>query len=163
MRSGMTGRRLPAATLVLLALTAIAVFICVWIEVLNAASGSYLPRDFADGHTWREVRMTDDAVWREVHSYNEPAMLTRPLTATEDAQMKREVRQGRAKNDMYLVVTTAGLLQYPLVLLLALTLPLAYVRQRYRGWRVAVGVAFGCAIGCGILMFYRGYFTSLGF
>jgi hypothetical protein len=147
----------------LLALTAVAVFICAWIEILNIQSDSYLPRDFADGHTWREYRMTSETVWRKDHSYDDPAILTRPLTVTEAAQMKQDVGLAISRNHMYRIVGTVGLLQYPLVLFLLASIAPTFLKSRGRITRITLGTSFICVLACGTLMLYRGYFSSLGF
>jgi hypothetical protein len=161
-----TTNRNPSLTfwhMSLLALTVVAVFICTWIEILNIQSGNYLPRDFSDGHTWRQYRMTSETVWRNDHSHNDPAILTRPLTIPEAAQMQQEVGRATARNHMFRIVTTVGLLQYPLVLFLLICILPAFLNSRSRSARIALGVAFIFVFACGTLMLYRGYFSSLGF
>ena len=135
----------------LLALTVVAVFICAWIEILNIQSGNYLPRDFSDGHTWREYRMTSETVWRKDHSYKDPAILTRPLTVTEAAQMQQEVGRATSRNHMYKIVASAGLLQYPLVLFLLICIAPAFFKARARIARAALGVSFVFVLACLIL------------
>jgi hypothetical protein len=98
----------------------------VWIEVLNARAGFYLPRDFErDPGKWRTGGTPHDA-----------------------------------RDDLYSVVTTLGLLQYPLLVVLAVTLVTLLPGRSAR--KRVVGAALLVVLGCGVMMVYRGYFTSLG-
>jgi hypothetical protein len=64
-----------------------------------------------------------------------------------------------ARDDLHEVVESWGLLQYPLVALLTVTLVTMLPGKGPR--RRIVALALVIVLICGALMFYRGYFTSL--
>jgi hypothetical protein len=65
-----------------------------------------------------------------------------------------------ARGELRELVKSYGLLQYPIVLALIIGLPIV-LRNDNRRKKLHV-VALGLTVACGFLMFYRGYFTSLG-
>jgi hypothetical protein len=130
--TGHTDRSVLPWTITLLALTALAVFTCARIEILNAELGGYLPRDFH----------YDLGAWREYPFPSDPRQMN--------------------WNALLNTVETPGLMQYPLVFALLFGLPMVFQFHRNRRARIAVAVAFGLVVVCGALMIYRGYFSSLG-
>ncbi len=138
------------------------------IEVLNFRAGGYLPRhdefyndDPAQGFvTWRYSPLTSDKVWLRIRGPRTPdgAPLNRPLTPDEHSHMEREVKSGRANNAL-LDAVTVGTLQYLLVPGLFLLALGRWRAEPCKAWTVSQLVI---AIVAAFLMFYRGYFTSLG-
>jgi hypothetical protein len=166
-QTGWTERRLRPSTIACLLLTLLAASTCVRIEVLNANVGFYLPRssEVEDASvTWRAATPTIERRWREIRSrrLDDASILTRPLTVVEQAEMRETLRQNNRWNALLEAVSTWGLLQYPLV---AVLLPwcLWLARKHDRGWwRRALYAATAVVLACGVMMVYRGYFTSLG-
>lgn len=117
-----------------LALTAIALFVCIRIEVFNLRAGGYLPRSPDNDHgvsTWR-VASPSEAKAEEWNRFRD-------------------------------FVSTWGLAQY-VVAPMGVILSLVVLRSARRD-RVVVGVSLTTALAsaaCMGMMFYRGYFSSLG-
>jgi hypothetical protein len=150
------------AAIVLIAMTGLAVFTCLRIEILNAKIGFYLPRDFStDSGTWRQTMITNETRWRSSHANLDPTIATRPLTVAERSRMNADMSRNHAWNALLDTVGTLGCLQYPLLFVLIISLPFN-IREQTGGWRVALLVSLALALVCGGLMFYRGYYTSLG-
>ena len=114
-------------TLLLLSLTALSIFICITIEILNAHAGFFLPRDIppdAPNPKWHS-----DGAFPLLHD----------------------------------TISTLGLLQYPLTLLLLIALPITFLQHKKPNpFRLPLALAFLSTLLCTSLMLYRGYFTSLG-
>ncbi len=150
--------------------SAVVALTAVRVEVLNTRAGGVLrSKEFSSGTgrpvTWRAALWTNEDSWRQTRGPRDEhgAPLTRPLTDTEKAQMERDIEQALANNGLRNVVSTWGLLQYPLVLiLLALALSLLCGRGIRRARRVQAGAALGVAVVAAFLMTYRAYFSSLG-
>ena len=163
--TGQTDRAALPWTITLLALTAMAVFTCVRIEVLNVMAGGLLPQDMVtDPGPWRVSYLSNETQWRgmQARMHDDPTWIVRPLTGAEIAEMKREVHQAVNAAALEWTTHTLGLLQYPLVFALLIGLPFALRRHRSRKWRGIIGASFGLLVICGVLMIYRGYFASLG-
>lgn len=144
------------------AFAALAFSTCVLIEVLNVRAGGYLPATERGG--WRASPFTSEQRWRQRQSFvrNDPALLTRPLTTVEGADMQLAVREATANNALRDAVGSAGLAQYviaPVGLVLAV-LSAADRRLPQARRTAAVACAVASAAACG-LMLYRGYFSSL--
>ena len=161
--------KLKTATLVIAAIVA---FISVQIEVLNVRAGGPLPnREYYGGDPrrgvvkWRLSPWTNERSWRTAFGprdeQGKPS--DRPLTADEQARMDRDITHALAHNRLRSFVSSAGLLQYVLVPLLAvLSITMMLRKPRSVGQVVTGAVPLFVAIGAGILMFSRAYFTSLG-
>ena len=143
------------------ALTFVAVQTCVRIEVLNYRAGGILPR--TEPGKWRVAAgTTKSAGWRmEGDPWSDPTLLTRPLPLAETDRMKREAARRRIEADLRETVSTWGLFQY-LVVPAALVLACSLLATRRRGYRWFGVACLVLALGCGALMFGRGYFSSLG-
>ena len=86
-----------------------------------------------------------------------------PLTAEENADMMERRRHAKNRNRLRAIVGTWGLLQYviaPLALILAVTGIAAAKRWTSKAAAIACGAV---ALACIVLMFSRGYLTSLGY
>jgi len=85
-----------------------------------------------------------------------------PMTAQEEARMRRDLAEAKAMNRLHLWVESMGLLQYllaPLCWLVSLYVAVLGYPRRSR----LVGLASLCTASIGIaLMLYRGYIESLG-
>jgi hypothetical protein len=151
----------------LLALTM--AFIAVRIEWLNARAGGVLPnREYFDSNPndgvveWRYSPFTTEDFWRRnqarTNAESRLRLLNGPLTDTEQRQMYSDVKEARARNDLLDFLESAGLLQY---LLVPLVLGISFIVMRVKRRRLAIPPLI-CAVAAGVLMLYRGYFTSLG-
>jgi hypothetical protein len=138
------------------------------IEVLNVDAGSYLPRrgEARPGGgflKWRAPFVRSERAWRTVHLSNDRAdWQTRPLSAAEAREMRREVAENVARSSLREWVSGVGLLQYvlaPAAMFWCGSLLLRPVRRRVR---IAAAAAVVLAFAAGVLAVYRGYFTSLG-
>ena len=168
------------------ALTFVVAVTCVRIEYLNVRAESYLPRtDFGGGNRkWRfaaEVAVRIDierlvrlermdqlrALGRSTPSLEEEQeMLERPFSDEELAlitsRVETALERQRAKARLHNWVCTIGLLQYVLApTALAWSLYFVATRRalRYRLGGVLTAVVSGVSI---VMMFYRGYYASLG-
>lgn len=151
--------------------TALAIVIttAIRIEVLNAMIGGALPATerHNDGHIakWRVSPWTTEAGWRAMLGPRDERGKTvqRPLNEVEKAQMQRDIRDAQRRNKLRDIVSSWGLAQYFMVpfALLASAGLLGY--PGIARWARMVGAGgLILAIGAGGLMFYRGYFSSLG-
>jgi hypothetical protein len=114
---------------------------------------------------WRHSLLTSEARWRLHCGPREPdgQPASRPLTADEQAQMIRDIRQARAANSLLDVVSTWGLLQYllaPASLCLGLSLLLG--ARANRPARLLGGAGICISLAAGALMLHRQYFSILG-
>jgi hypothetical protein len=82
----------------------------------------------------------------------------RPLTIAEQSQLDSENRRERANNSLHVFMRTAGLLQY---LLAPAPVVASLVMIGAKGFRYGI-VPLGVGIAAGVMMFWRAYFTSLG-
>jgi hypothetical protein len=154
----------PKAFLIICCVVApVMVAICARVEVLNARAGGYLPR--VDEGKWRSFSARAyEFGWRErrAEESDDEAWRTRPLTAAERAQLQSEIDPFMPREQLRSFVTGVALAQYPLVpVVFAAALGLL---RRQRSVRHGV-VAIACitfATVCGTMMFYRGYFSSMG-
>jgi hypothetical protein len=146
-----------------LAFTLLALLICLIIELLNAQAGFPLPRDFnTDSGKWRVSYVTSETQWRKSQSAADPSLLTRSLSPGEFAEMRRTVHAALANFELRNAVESAGLVQYPLTFALLFSLPFEVLKFRDQRRRITLSICLVIAIMCACLMFYRGYFTSLG-
>ena len=154
---------------VCVALTALAVFICVRVEVFNAQVGGLLPRRDLQDHPgnpkWRVeativVRRSREAEFRH---QAELAGKSFVLTDAQNREIEAAVERARVDAAFREFVSSWGLLQYvlaPFTFLLGLYL--AKSRKAPASHRVGAWVMTVAAAACIVLMFYRGYFSSLG-
>jgi hypothetical protein len=164
-----------------LILTCIVVHTCVRIEVLNARSGYYLPRtDFGSGNPkWRVaaeklVRLNEElmiarsrqADFQAAHPdeeiSNEAAFKGPPYSPAEQATIDAEVDHNQRNSTLRDWVGGMGLLQYvlaPAALLWSLDI---VISDRSRRGRVVAGLCGLLNLICIALMYYRGYWSSLG-
>jgi hypothetical protein len=147
-------------------LAMVALHTCVWIEVLNALAGSYLPRDAAGGDTgkWRTSPAVTELDWRRLQGmFNQDrTLLTRPLSPAEDAAMRADVARARRMNRLRSWVSGPGLLQYLLVPLVVLQSVHAIAHPRPDRLHLVGWATLAAALACGASMVYRGYYSSLG-
>ena len=159
------------------AISAVAMNTCLHIEYWNSRAGGLLPRELPEegNAKWRWAprgRMGHEmwARWiraRDMdpnhHTQEEiERMLERPLTEQEEAEIAVKQQKDAIENRLHSWVSGPGLLQYLLA-------PLAAVwawALRTRAQPIAAGSAVWVmrlsGILCVIMMFVRGYFTSLG-
>jgi hypothetical protein len=164
-----------------LILTCIVVHTCVRIEVLNARYGAYLPRtDFGSGNPkWRVadeklVRLHEElmiarsrqadfeAAHPDEEIPDETAFRGQPYSPTELATIDAEVDHSRRNSTLRAWVGSMGLLLYvlaPAALLWSLDI---VVSDRSRGRRLFAGLCGLLNLVCIALMYYRGYWSSLG-
>jgi len=147
--------------------TAVAAFICIRIEVFNCQAGGLLPskelRDTGEPATWREASIVrarmEERFLAEANAAGSPAVLTR----SQRQEIDQAARKADLNNRFLAFVSTWGLAQYVLApLAMLLSLGEAVLRRETRRYRQAACVPAGVALLCIILMFYRGYFSSLG-
>jgi hypothetical protein len=154
-----------ARSITLLLLTALALFTCLRIEYLNWRHNFYLPRDFTtDVGTWRTTspKLAYKYAFERM-ARDDPTILTRPLTPFEANTLAQIAEHARINSDLCDVVSTLGILQYPLTFILLFTLSVTAYRHHSKSWQRVLWSAFIVNLACMALMFYRGYFTSLGF
>jgi hypothetical protein len=142
------------ARLTLVAMSLVVGGICTWIECLNSQAGGKLPLT-EPARKWRGLP-TSEAVWRQLRGVGD-----RELSAEERGEMEADIRKGQLENRLRVVVLTAGLLQYPLVVVLIVCSSVSVFRCQ--GWNRAVATAtLVIGLVSGWMAMYRGYFGSLG-
>lgn len=152
---------------------------CAQIEIKNAEAGGFLPRTLPEQGSpkWRHNPVHTEKRWRQMRADPDPAAVTvsseqfrdittqlaeAALSPEETAQMRREVAQAKAENDLYFWVSTMGILQYLLApMALVWSLVVAVSRRDRRRRAVAAIVATASAVSL-LIMFCRGYYSSLG-
>jgi hypothetical protein len=160
-----TPRRRRDVRFWLLAFLAIVVFhTCVRIEILNQLAGDILPRKSPT--KWRAGVMNEklnEKWWRlfHLHDEDEDVRLTRALTVQERQEMEYDVFRERANALLRTTVEVFGLWQYVLAPI-CLIWSIRAAKNRRRAKRIAAGVFTVTSAVSIVLMFYRGYFTSLG-
>lgn len=138
------------------------------IEVLNSRAGGVLPRH----EYWNSDPTAGLVKWRSSFVVNEKNWLralgpraadgtpvSRPLSPDEHARMEQDIRLAQSDNLLRAVISTAGLLQYLLVPALLTASLLSWRAKSNPKW---VATQFIITISAAFLMFYRGYFSSLG-
>lgn len=150
------------------ALTVVAVFTCVRIEVYNAEFDDFLPRQDMEGAANPKWRAMPGAAMRMLMEWrfqeqNEAAGKPRDLTPEQKQEIEIKAAWHDRFSDFREFVSSWGLLQYPLTFAtLGMGLWLATRRKSSAGHRtVAWGVTVIIAT-CIVVMFYRGYLTALG-
>ena len=146
------------------------------IEVLCILSDMTLPRSpEANGYTpkWRELPWTAPEQWHAMFGPKDAAgqPVTRPLTPAETERMTTGVYIAKQRNRLRDVVQTWGLAQYGLVPILICISLIVWSRAAkpaqdvpaVRVDRVLAIMGMLIGVGCGVLMLYRGYFSSLGY
>jgi hypothetical protein len=165
-----------------LLLTCVVVHTCVRIEVLNAQCGYYLPRtDMEAGHNnkWRvaaarlirqdcerQIALQRMAEFQNEHPDqqlpDEATFTGAPFSEAEQRLIETEVSKNRLNASFRDSVESLGLLQYllgPAGLLWSWILFLGDRSRSSRATSATCGVLNLVSVA---LMFYRGYFTSLG-
>jgi len=168
--------RLSPRAWILVIHSGIALQTAVRIEVLCILSDMTLPRSpEVNEYTpkWRELPWTTPEQWHAMFGPKDAKgqPVTRPLTPAETERMTTGVYRAKQRNRLRDVVETWGLAQYGLVpILIGISLMVwkraAKPAQDVHAVRVdqvmaIVGMSIG--VGCGGLMLYRGYFSSLGY
>jgi hypothetical protein len=100
--------------------------------------------------------------YRSDHGIPEDEPLSSAQHAEIGERLTSHTRYAQARDKLHGLVSTWGLLQYliaPVSLLWAVVLAVLKSTLRFRLVAAAAAVA---ALVCVVLMFYRGYFTSLG-
>lgn len=148
-------------------LTLIAVHTCVRIEIYNYRMGGYLPRQ--EPGKWRfhsaeaERKMMEMRLRTQAESDGVPFVLTEEQKRQLDEAEAKARPKATLDNDFHDFVELWGLLQYlvaPLATLLGFGLLIE--RTATKRARKLGGLMFALALPCVILMFYRGYFSALG-
>lgn len=137
--------------------------ICIEIEIYNYAAGGYLPRKDNDGK-WRQILFVSEDMWRKIYSRekDDETLLHRLLTKDERDQMEKEVSHAHALNSLRGSVNTFGLMQYFFAPLSFVWSLLIAFRSSDRINKVVSTFFIVSSSICIFMMFYRGYFTGLG-
>ena len=136
--------------------------IAIRLEWMNHEAGGILPRteyrnnDPAEGLVKWRAGIASEKFWRMSHLGE--AEQDRELTPAEHTQMTDDIRRIAANSSLRSAVRTFGFLQYPLV---AILVAISIAIMKKSDWRIAMPLC-AIALTATILMFYRGYFTSLG-
>jgi hypothetical protein len=151
-------------TFVLLAiLTLVAATTCIQIEVFNHQMGGYLP--CKERSAWRTCgpKAMRESMIRSWQMEAELDNTTFVLTEEHERHIAEMQRKCVINSYFRDFVGTWGQLQYiiaPAALVASLTLVMR--RRAGKGIRLAAGVAGAVAVICVVMMFYRGYFTAMG-
>jgi hypothetical protein len=137
------------------------------IEVCNRRAGKFLPRtdSLSTGQSkWRNLPWDTNTSWVQFLGPKDADgnPVSRPLTPDERDQMRREVDHATCRNQLRSAVSTWGVIQYPAVLLQLLCSLTLLLGALSRGKKVLGAAGTILAVISAILMFYRGYFSSLG-
>ena len=140
----------------------IVILVCLQIELLNNAAGGYLPH--IPDSKWRDSTPVSEEMWRKQQRYSKEdvTLLTRPLTESERLQMQKDIEQADTMNALKGMVSGYGIWQYifaPVALILSIVMAISR-RPMYK--RIMCAVFALSSLIAMVLMFYRGYFTSLG-
>ena len=140
----------------------IVILICLQIEWLNKAADGYLPH--IPDTKWRDSTPVSEEMWRRQQRYSkeDETLLTRPLTESERLQMQKDIEQANTMNALKGSVSGYGMLQYilaPVAFILSIMLVISR-RPMYK--RIICALFALSSLIAMVLMFYRGYFTSLG-
>ncbi len=157
-------------TAYLISLAVLLIAVC--IEILNVNAGGILPRtEYRNNNPeqglvkWRQDPLTYEKIWIRIKGPQDEngTPINRPLTTIEKNQMEKDIKRASAYNTLHGFVSTAGLLQYILVLVLGVFSIVIMIRKPITAKQIITGIPpLFISILCGILMFYRAYFTSLG-
>ena len=144
-------------------LALIVLLICIEIEILNFAAGGYLPRK-DNGGKWRQSPFVSEDIWRNIYSRekDDETLLHRSLTKDERDQMEKVVSHAHAWNSLHGFVSTFGLMQYFFASLSFVWSLLIAMRSSNKNKKVVSTFFIVSTSICIVMMFYRGYFTSLG-
>ena len=154
-------------------LTVLACTTCIRVEILNVKVDHYLPiqwpADYQGNRAWRECLTGRDHLMRlKVRAYQVEHQLSDNtpvpdnLQAKFNAEIDAYLPWATASNQLASLLESWGLLQYliiPVALLCAIRIA---VRRRSRFELVSASIFTVLNLMCGTLMFYREYFTSLG-
>jgi hypothetical protein len=157
---------LNALAIFVLLATSFAIITCVRIEVLNKRAGFYLPRkDFpppGSNPKWRAI-ITTETTWKMLNRplKNDEFDLS-PLTATEQTQLEQLNERERNKNRLRWLISTSGLLQYPVCVLILVSFFLTWVFSKQTFYRRSTLISASVAIICLGFAVYRNYAGSLG-
>ena len=163
-------------------LTAIVANTCLQIEILNVQNDKYLPRtDFGNGNRkWRtaansallksleqQIAIERYTAFMAKHS-DRPNMSPEqffgpPYTAAEQELIDRSLARNSQESKLSSWVSSLGILQYVLAPLACFSAIVMFVVDRKPAIRIAAVVCSLLSVTSIYLMFYRGYFTSLGF
>ena len=103
-------------------------------------------------------------MWRNIYSRekDDETLLRRPLTRDERDQMEKDVSHAHAWNSLRGFVGTFGLMQYFFASLSFVWSLLIAMRSSNKNKKVVSTLFIVSNSICIVMMFYRGYFTSLG-
>jgi len=141
-------------------LSALCLFTALRIEWYNANSFMKLPfprRRIAGDAT---IRMMSEESYRRIHNLSQNSMLSPQQVVEVDHLYEASKRKWDYHSNFYGFITSFGLLQYLLV-------PSLFFLGIYTGLsapqrnRLAIPFTLIATL-CGVLMFYRGYFSALG-
>ena len=150
-----------------IALAVCASTITTYIEVLNTRADGFLPRTLPEhgNPKWRARFYDTEARWRSILGPKDEQWepVTRPLTSAEQDKMHEDIAHAKAMNDLRGAVEGLGLWNYLLVpALLGVALSLLPCSRRPIA-KLSVLLLLGIGLTAGGVMFYRGYFTSIGY
>lgn len=138
---------------------------CLRIEILNAQLGYYMPRENdADWgiSRWRKSTAIDEKAWIRMQSRFDSSIENRPLTSQEQEEMRNYIKWAKANNDLRDLVEGLGLLQYLLIPILIVISVILIKRNNPKTYRILAFMSMLLGLISGFLVFYRGYFESLG-
>lgn len=166
---------LNRTTWLAIALALIALQTAIRIEWLNHAAGGFLPRKAEPtGYLskWRARMWTTPDQWLARFGPRDERgrPVDRPLTVEETARMHAGIERANRLNHLRNVVGSWGVAQHvivPLMMMLAIAKilrgdPESIIARSSPADRKVAGVLFGLGCVLAILMFYRGYWSSLG-
>lgn len=155
-------------------LTVIVLSICLHIEVLNYRDGGYLPVDFSGyppgaNRKWRwaftgreHLRGLEVTKYRLEHGLEEDALIPPEAMSAMELRLDARIADAQAHNQLHDAVASVGLLQYLLCPASILCAAVLACKKRDRLSIVAGSVFAAISMASCIMMFYRGYFASLG-
>ncbi len=136
------------------------------IEILNTRTEGYLPRVLPQqGYhpKWRYWWWENEEMWRQTLGPKDERgnPVARALTPTEGERMRRDASRAKAMNSLRSAVQL-GLWNYLMIPALVVFAYKLRRRTQQRAAKYAASTLLLVALVSAGLMFYRGYYTSLG-
>jgi len=148
-------------------LSLVVVAICFVTELLNHRAGDFFSSTKADS-TWRIDEEEFEHVWLKHHGLlsfewdGHSRVRKRELTESERAQLKRDMRAAKARNDLLRWTQAVCCIQYTLLPLTCLGLVAQLGRGRLTPRQRRVAIALLVLVGiCGVLTLYRDYARAI--
>lgn len=164
----------PWAFIAMCILTAVICSTAIRIELANSAMGGYLPRPqppsiegndipwrVGGSHMW-ELIVRRSIAREQGLELTDEELLALPLTDEQNARLQKRLDWSRANVRLHGLVSTVGLLQYPLVIVNLLACVVLLIGTKTFSRRSAYMFLIGLTCICAALMIYREYWFSLG-